>query len=69
MKDYFLLYEKKIVRSLVNVRAAKWGDNPPMMITIPKNIANVFNLELGKTLAILTDCEKIVLKRTEITKL
>lgn len=40
-----------------------------MMITIPKNIANVFNLELGKTLDILTDCEKIVLKRTEITKL
>ena len=32
-------------------------------------IANVFNLELGETLDILTDGEKIVLKRTEITKL
>jgi AbrB family looped-hinge helix DNA binding protein len=69
MKEYFLLNEKKIVRSLVNVRAAKGGDNPPMIITIPKNIANAFNLELGETLDILTDGEKIVLKRTEITKL
>lgn len=69
MKEYFLLNEKKIVRSLVNVRAARGGDNPPMIITIPKNIANVFNLELGETLDILTDGEKIVLKRTEITKL
>lgn len=69
MKEYFLLNEKKIVRSLVNVRAAKGGENPPMIITIPKNIANAFNLELGETLDILTDGEKIVLKRTEITKL
>jgi AbrB family looped-hinge helix DNA binding protein len=69
MKKYFLLNEKKIVRSLVNVRAARGGDNPPMIITIPKNIANVFNLKLGETLDILTDGEKIVLKRTEITKL
>ncbi len=69
MKEYILLNEKKIVRSLVNVRAAKGGDNPPVIITIPKNIANAFNLELGETLDILTDGEKIVLKRTEITKL
>jgi AbrB family looped-hinge helix DNA binding protein len=69
MKEYFLLNEKKIFLSLVNVRAAKGGDNPPMIITIPKNIANAFNLELGETLDILTDGEKIVLKRTEITKL
>ena len=69
MKEYFLLNEKKIVRSLVNVRAARGGDNPPMIITIPKNIANAFNLTLGETLDILTDGEKIVLKRTEITKL
>ena len=61
--------KKKIFRSLVNVRAAKGGDNPPMIITIPKNIVNAFNLELGETLDILTDGEKIVLKRTEITKL
>jgi AbrB family looped-hinge helix DNA binding protein len=65
----FLLNEKKIVRSLVNVRAARGGDNPPLIITLPKNIANAFNLELGETLDILTDGEKIVLKRTEITKL
>jgi AbrB family looped-hinge helix DNA binding protein len=69
MKEYFLLNEKKVVRNLVNVRPAKGGDNPPMIITIPKNIANAFNLELGETLDILTDGEKIVLKRTEITKL
>ncbi len=69
MKECFLLNEKKIVRSLANVRAARGGDNPPMIITIPKNIANAFNLELGETLDILTDGEKIVLKRTEITKL
>ena len=53
----------------MNVRAAKGGDNPPIIITIPKNIANAFNLTLGETLDILTDGEKIVLKRTEITKL
>ena len=69
MKEYFLLNEKKIVRSLVNIRAARGGDNPPMIITIPKNIANAFNLELEETLDILTDGEKIILKRTEITKL
>ena len=69
MKEYFLLNEKKITRSLANVRAARGGDNPPMIITIPKNIANAFNLKLGETIDILTDGEKIVLKRTEITKL
>ena len=69
MREYFLLNEKKIIRSLANVRAARGGDNPPMIITIPKNIANAFNLILGETLDILTDGEKIVLKRTEITKL
>ncbi|MDF2738079.1 MAG: hypothetical protein K0S93_1938 [Nitrososphaeraceae archaeon] len=69
MEEYFLLNEKKIVRSLVNVRAARGGDNAPMIITIPKNITNAFNLKLGETLDILTDGEKIVLKRTEITKL
>jgi AbrB family looped-hinge helix DNA binding protein len=69
MREYFLLNEKKITRSLANVRAARGGDNPPMIITIPKNIANAFNLTLGETLDILTDGEKIVLKRTEITKL
>ena len=69
MREYFLLNEKKITRSLANVRAARGGDNPPMIITIPKNIANAFNLKLGETLDILTDGEKIVLKRTEITKL
>ena len=69
MREYFLLNEKKIIRSLANVRAARGGDNPPMIITIPKNIANAFNLTLGETLDILTDGEKIVLKRTEITKL
>ena len=69
MEEYFLLNEKKIIRSLVNIRAARGGDNPPMIITIPKNIANAFNLTLGETLDILTDGEKIVLKRTEITKL
>ena len=69
MKECFLLNEKKIVRSLENIRAARGGDNPPMIITIPKNIANAFHLTLGETLDILTDWEKIVLKRTEITKL
>ena len=69
MREYFLLNGKKIIRSLANVRAARGGDNPPMIITIPKNIANAFNLTLGETLDILTDGEKIVLKRTEITKL
>ena len=69
MEKYFLLNDKKIIRSLVNVRAARGGDNPPMIITIPKNIANAFNVTLGETLDILTDGEKIVLKRTEITKL
>ena len=69
MREYFLLNEKKITRSLANVRAARGGDNPPKIITIPKNIANAFNLKLGETLDILTDGEKIVLKRTEITKL
>ena len=69
MEKYFLLNDKKIIRSLVNVRAARGGDNPPMIITIPKNIANAFNVTLGETLDILTDGKKIVLKRTEITKL
>ena len=61
--------EKKIVRSLVNVRAARGGDNPPMIITIPKNIANAFNLTLGETLDILTDGEKNSIKKNRNNKI
>jgi hypothetical protein len=52
------LNEKKIVRSLANVRAARGGDNPRMIIIIPKNVANAFHLTLGETLVILTNGEK-----------
>ena len=61
--------KKRLSVASQTVRAARGGDNPPKIITIPKNIANAFNLKLGETLDILTDGEKIVLKRTEITKL
>jgi hypothetical protein len=57
-EECFLLNEKKIVRSLANVRAARGGDNPQMIITIPKNVANAFHLTLGETLDILTNGEK-----------
>jgi hypothetical protein len=52
------LNEKKIVHSLANVRAPRGGDNPRMIITIPKNVANAFHLTLGETLDILTNWEK-----------
>lgn len=61
--------KKVLAYSRINARAARGGENPPIIVTIPKEIVDAFKLKLGETLDIITDGEKIVLKRIEIPKI
>jgi hypothetical protein len=50
---------------VVNVRPARSGDYPPMIVSIPKKIVDIMKLEKGEKLRIYTDGERIYLDRFE----
>ena len=56
---------KVIAYDVVNSRPARSGDNPPMIITIPKKIVEAMKLKKGESLRIYTDGEKIYVDRFE----
>jgi hypothetical protein len=57
--------KKVIAHDVINARPARSGDNPPMIITIPKKIVEAMKLKKGESLRIYTDGEKIYVDRFE----
>jgi hypothetical protein len=57
--------KKVLAHDVVNVRPARSGDYPPMIVTIPKKIVDVMKLEKGEKLRVYTDGERIYLDRFE----
>jgi bifunctional DNA-binding transcriptional regulator/antitoxin component of YhaV-PrlF toxin-antitoxin module len=49
----------------MNIRPARSGDYPPMIVSIPKKIVNAMKLKKGESLRIYTDGERIYLDRFE----
>ena len=56
---------KVLAHDVVNVRAARSGDYAPMIISIPKEIANSMKLKKGEKLRIYTDGQRIYIDRFE----
>jgi hypothetical protein len=56
---------KIIAHDVVNVRPARSGDYPPMIISIPKKIVDAMKIKKGDSLRIYTDGEKIYLDKLE----
>ena len=57
--------KKVLAHDVVNVRPARSGDYPPMIVSIPKKIVDIMKLEKGEKLRIYTDGERIYLDRFE----
>ena len=61
--------KKVIAFAHSKIRAARGGDNPPMIVTIPKEVADKSGMKLGDDIQILTDGEKIVIRKVEIPEI
>ena len=57
--------KKVLAHDVVNVRPARSGDYPPMIVSIPKQIVDIMKLEKGEKLRVYTDGERIYLDRFE----
>jgi antitoxin component of MazEF toxin-antitoxin module len=64
-----LATKKVIAYAHTKIRAARGGDNPPMIVTIPKDVAEKSGMKLGDDIQILTDGEKIVIRKMEIPEI
>ena len=61
--------KKVIAYAHSKIRAARGGDNPPLIVTIPKDVAEKSGMKLGDNIQILTDGEKIVIRKMEIPEI
>ncbi|HJT84156.1 MAG TPA: AbrB/MazE/SpoVT family DNA-binding domain-containing protein [Nitrososphaeraceae archaeon] len=61
--------KKVIAYAHSKIRAARGGDNPPLIVTIPKDVAEKSGMKLGDDIQILTDGEKIVIRKIEIPEI
>jgi hypothetical protein len=57
--------KKVLAHDVVNVRPARSGDYPPMIVSIPKKIVDIMKLEKREKVRIYTDGERIYLDRFE----
>lgn len=58
-------HKKVIAHDVVNVRTARSGEYPPLIISIPKKIADAVLLKKGESVRIYTDGERIYIDRFE----
>jgi hypothetical protein len=66
IRSKLLMVGKKVLaHTSVAIRPARTGDNPPIIISIPRKIADVMKLKIGEDLRMYTDGEKIYLDRFE----
>ena len=61
--------KKVIAYAHSKLRAARGGENPPMIVTIPKQVAEKAGLKIGDDVQILTDGEKIVVRKEEVPEI
>ena len=59
------LSKKVLAHDVVTIRGAMGGDNPPLIVSIPRDIASAAKLAKGDRMQIFTDGESIYLKRLE----
>ena len=65
--DLLMVEEGKVLAFReVFVRTARGGKNPPVIITIPTEVVDVFKLKVGEKIDVITDGKKIVIKRREV---
>lgn len=67
--DLLMVEEGKVLAfGEVNVRTAKGGKNPPVIVTIPTatEVVEAFKLKVGEKIDVITDGKKIVIKRREM---
>jgi hypothetical protein len=55
--------KKVLAHDVVTIRAARGGEDIPMIVSIPKPIANILKLKLKDRMQIYTDGEKIYLDK------
>ncbi len=61
--DNILVSKKVLAHDVVTIRAARGGEDIPMIVSIPKPIANILKLKLKDRMQIYTDGEKIYLDK------
>ena len=61
--------KKVIAYAYSKIRAARGGSNPPMIVTIPKEVAEKSGMKLGDDIQTLTDGEKIGIRKTEVPEI
>ena len=65
--DLLMVEEGKVLAfGEVNVRTARGGKNPPVIVTIPTEVVEAFKLKVGEKIDVITDGKKIVIKRREV---
>jgi hypothetical protein len=65
--DLLMVEEGKVLAfGEVNVRTARGGKNPPVIVTILTEVVEAFKLKVGEKIDVITDGKKIVIKRREV---
>ncbi len=64
--DLLMVEEGKVLAFEVNVRTARGGKNPPVIVTILTEVVEAFKLKVGEKIDVITDGKKIVIKRREV---
>ena len=64
-----ILSKKVIAYDVVTMRPATSGEDPPMIVSIPKTIVKAIKAKKGERMQIFTDGETIYLKRLEEPKI
>ena len=68
LSDTELVDSKKAIVEQVTIRVARSGDKPPLIVSIPRSIADKAKLEIGDTMLMFTDGDKIVITRPVMPK-
>jgi hypothetical protein len=63
------LSKKVLAHDVVGIRGAMGGDNPPLIVSIPREIATAAKLAKGDRMQIFTDGESVYLKKLEDPKI
>ena len=66
LHNVLMTTKKVIAYAHSKLRGARGGVNPPIIVTIPKEVAEKAGLKIGDAVQILTDGEKIVLRKEEV---
>jgi hypothetical protein len=70
VRNELLLADKKVLADdIVTARAARSGDNIPLIVSLPKTIAEIMKIQKGQRLIIYTDGEQIYIRKYEGPKI